>query len=47
MRYLVINKVGDVFTTEADSIEDACEKYDWKYPGTVISVSLIPDEEIE
>lgn len=45
MKYLIINRVGDIDIVEAEDIVDACQQRDWKYPGTVISASLLPDEE--
>ena len=45
MKYLVIDRNGGIDIVEAVDIIDACEQRDWKYPGTVISVSLIPDED--
>ena len=43
MKFLVITK-SDLWITDADTIEEACEQFDWKYPGTVISVSQLPND---
>lgn len=44
-KYVVVTHTGDVWVVEADTIGEAAEQLDWKYPGTVISVTLLPKEE--
>lgn len=44
-KYVVVDCVGGVYVVEADTVGEASEKLDWKYPGTVISVTLLPREE--
>lgn len=43
-RYVVVNCCGDIFIVEADTIAEVCEKVDWKYPGSIISVTLLPED---
>lgn len=44
-KYVVVTCVGSVYVVEADTVGEASEEIDWKYPGTVISVTLLPREE--
>ena len=39
-----IHTRNDIFVTDADSISEACDQFDWKYPGTVIAVMQLPDD---
>ena len=41
MKYVVMTHTGDVWICEADTISEACDKFDWKYPGTVILVMAL------
>lgn len=43
MKFAVMT-VGDTWITDAETISDACEKFDWKFPGTVLAVMQLEDE---
>ena len=42
MKYAVMTNSG-TWITSADTISEACDKFDWKYPGTVIAVMQLED----
>ena len=42
MKFAVMTGSG-VWLTNADTISDACEQFDWKYPGTVKAVMELED----
>lgn len=44
MKFAVMTRSG-TWITDADTISDACEQFDWKYPGTVLAVMQLEDEE--
>ena len=44
MKYAVMTGSGTWITT-ADTISEACDEFDWKYPGTVIAVMQLEDDE--
>ena len=43
MKYVVMTGSGTWITT-ADTISEACDEFDWKYPGTVIAVMQLEDD---
>ena len=43
-KYVVVTESGLIDIVSADSVAEACDEYDWKYPGTVISVTRLPGE---
>lgn len=43
MKFAVMTGSG-VWITDAETIADACEKFDWKYPGTVIAVMQLESD---
>jgi len=43
MKYVVVTGYNQ-WITEAETIADACEQFDWKYPGTVIAVAQLPND---
>ena len=43
MKYAVMTGSGTWITT-ADTISEACDEFDWKYPGTVIAVMRLEDD---
>lgn len=43
MKFAVMT-VSGTWITNADTISEACEKFDWKYPGTVLAVMQLEDE---
>lgn len=46
MKYAVMTGSG-TWITSADTISEACDKFDWKYPGTVIAVMRLEDDNVE
>ena len=44
-RYVVVTELGDVYIAEGETVAEASEPFDRKYPGTVISVTLLPKED--
>ena len=44
MKFAVLTCSG-TWITDADTISEACDKFDWKYPGTVIAVMQLEDSE--
>lgn len=42
MKFAVMTDSG-TWITSADTISEACDKFDWKYPGTVIAVMRLED----
>ena len=42
MKYVVVTRYDTSWITEAETIAEACEQFDWKYPGTVVSVTELP-----
>ena len=44
MKFAVMT-ISGTWITDAETISDACEKFDWKYPGTVLAVMRLEDEE--
>ena len=42
MKYAVMTSSG-TWITSANTISEACDKFDWKYPGTVIAVMQLED----
>ena len=43
MKFAVITASGTTWITTADTIAEACEQFDWKYPGTVLAVMQLED----
>lgn len=43
MKYAVMTGSG-TWITNADTISEACDEFDWKYPGTVIAVMQLEDD---
>lgn len=43
MKFAVMT-VSGTWITQADTISEACENFDWKYPGTVLAVMQLEDE---
>lgn len=43
MKYAVMTSSGTQIIS-ADTITEACDKFDWKYPGTVIAVMQLEDD---
>ena len=43
MKFAVMTSSG-VWITDAETISDACDKFDWKYPGTVIAVMQLEND---
>ena len=43
MKYAVMTGSG-TWITNAETISDACEQFDWKYPGTVRAVMQLEDD---
>lgn len=43
MKFAVMTGSG-VWITDAETISDACEQFDWKYPGTVVAVMRLEDD---
>ena len=43
MKFAVMT-VSGTWITSADTISEACDKFDWKYPGTVLAVMQLEDE---
>ena len=44
-KYVVIYCSGDSRIIEAETLGEAVEIVDWKYPGTAVSATLLPDED--
>lgn len=44
-KYVVIDCCGDPRIVEADTLGEAVEEVDWKYPGTAVSATLLPSSE--
>ena len=44
MKFVVMTGSG-TWITDAETISDACEQFDWKYPGTVLAVMQLEDGE--
>ena len=43
MKFAVMTTSG-TWITDAENISEACEKFDWKYLGTVLAVMQLEDE---
>lgn len=43
MKFAVMTGSG-TWITNAETISEACEEFDWKYPGTVLAVMQLEDE---
>lgn len=43
MKFAVITS-SSTWITSADTISEACDKFDWKYPGTVIAVIQLEND---
>ena len=43
MKFAVMT-VSGTWIVNADTITEACDKFDWKYPGTVLAVMQLEDE---
>ena len=44
MKFAVMT-VGGVWITDADTISEACDEFDWKYPGTVLAVMQLQNDD--
>lgn len=44
-RYVIVDCCGYSRIVEAETMSEAVDEVDWKYPGTAISVTLLPKEE--
>jgi uncharacterized protein CbrC (UPF0167 family) len=44
MKFAVITISGNTWITQAETISEACENFDWKYPGTVLAVMQLDSE---
>ena len=43
MKYAVMT-VSGTWIINADTILEACDRFDWKYPGTVLAVMQLDDD---
>ena len=46
MKFAIMTGSG-VWITDAETISDACDQFDWKYPGTVIAAMRLEDDNVE
>lgn len=44
MKFAVMT-ISGTWITSADTISEACETFDWKYPGTVLAVMQLEDDQ--
>ena len=44
-KYVVVDCCGDSRIVEADTLGEAIEQVDWKYPGTAVSATILPAED--
>ena len=42
MKFAVMTRSG-TWITNAETISEACDEFDWKYPGTVLAVMQLED----